>query len=139
MLTTGRVAEAAAVIETVHGWAADQDDVAGVLVVGSWARGAARMDSDLDVVVLTDTAAHAEPEAWLGLLGGRVVRQQQWGPLREIRVRRPSGFEVEMGVAPVSWAATTPVDAGTFRVVRDGHRIVHDPAGIVAALAEKCR
>jgi hypothetical protein len=44
-----------------------------------------------------------------------------------------------MGLAPVSWASVTPVDAGTVRVVDDGHRIVHDPDGIVAALAEACR
>jgi hypothetical protein len=139
VVTAERVDEAEAVVEAVQAWAAARGDVAGVVVVGSWARGAARMDSDIDVVVLTDTPRHADPDVWLGLLGGQVIRQQQWGPLREIGVRRPSGFEVEMGVVPVSWASTTPVDAGTFRVINDGHRIVHDPDGIVAALSEACR
>ena len=139
MVSPERIAESAAVIDTVQAWAAGHDDVAGVLVVGSWARGAARMDSDVDVVVLTDTPEHAQPEAWSGLLDGPVVRDQRWGPLREIRVRRPSGFEVEMGVAPVSWAATTPVDPGTFGVIKDGHRIIHDPDGILAALSAACR
>jgi hypothetical protein len=139
VLTDERIAEAEAVVSAVRAWATRHDDVRGVLVVGSWARGSARMDSDVDVVVLTDAPRHAEPDVWLGLLGGRVVRRQQWGPLREIRLERPSGLEVEIGVAPVHWAATAPVDAGTYRVVHDGHRIVHDPDGILAALSEACR
>jgi hypothetical protein len=76
---------------------------------------------------------------WSQLLGGRLIRRQDWGPLREIRLVRPSGFEVELGVAPLSWAGTDPVDAGTFRVINDGHRIVHDPDGSLAALANACR
>lgn len=109
------------------------------MVVGSWARDAARMDSDIDIVVLTDTPVHSAAETWAGLLNGKVVRQQRWGPLREIRLRRPSGFTVEIGVVPLSWAGTDPVDAGTCRVISDGHLIVHDPDGALAALSTACR
>jgi predicted nucleotidyltransferase len=129
--------EVRAIIDTVAAWAAQQGDVRGVVVVGSWARGTARMDSDVDVVVLSD--AHADPGPWTRLLGGQVIRQQSWGPLREIRVRRGSGLEVEVGVAPVSWAQVDPVDPGTRRVFTEGHRIVYDPDGTLAALAAACR
>ncbi|MFG2054414.1 nucleotidyltransferase domain-containing protein [Micromonospora sp. NPDC048930] len=129
MVTEERSREALSVVDLVAGWAAGHEDVRGVVVVGSWARGTARMDSDVDVVVLTDNAGYAEPEVWTGLLAGEVVRSADWGPLREVRVRRRSGFEVELGVTPVSWAGTDPVDPGTRRVISDGHRVVHDPAG----------
>ncbi|PWU55899.1 hypothetical protein DLE60_27165 [Micromonospora globispora] len=124
-----------------HGRAAGcglNPDVREVVVVGSWARGAARMDSDVDIVVLTDNPRHGEAGVWTGLLGGEVVRLADWGPLREVRVRRPSGLEVEMGVVPVSWADTDPVDSGTRRVISDGHRAVHDPAGVLARLSAAC-
>ena len=139
VISRERIDETEAVVGAVHAWAAGHDDVRGVVVVGSWARGSARMDSDVDIVVLTDAAGHADPDVWLGLLGGSVVRRQQWGPLREVRVRRPSGLDVEMGIAPLTWARTTPVDAGTLRVITDGHRIVYDPDGILAALSDACR
>ncbi|MGN9775912.1 nucleotidyltransferase domain-containing protein [Micromonospora sp. H33] len=139
MVTEERSREAQSVVDLVTGWAAERGDVRGVVVVGSWARGAARMDSDLDLVVLTDNPRYADADLWTGLLGGQVTRLAEWGPpLKEIRVRRPSGFEVEMGVVPVSWAHTEPVDAGTRRVIGDGHRVVHDPAGLLAALSAAC-
>ncbi|SBT40379.1 nucleotidyltransferase domain-containing protein [Micromonospora auratinigra] len=138
MVTEERAREAALAVDIVTGWAAGRADVPGVVVVGSWARGAARMDSDVDIVVLTDNPGYAEPEVWTGLLGGDLSRTARWGPLREIRVRRPSGFEIELGVVPLSWAGTDPVDPGTHRVISDGHRVVHDPAGLLAALAAAC-
>lgn len=138
-MTPERVDEIQAVTGKVMSWAADHRDVRGVLVVGSWARDAARMDSDLDLVVLTDVAARAAPAEWAHLLDGTVIREQQWGPLREVRVRRPSGLAVELGIAPLSWAGTDPVDSGTYRVINDGHRIVYDPDGILAALSAACR
>lgn len=96
------------------------------------------MDSDVDIVVLTDRARYSAAKVWTGLLGGEAVRLAEWGPLREVRVRRPSGLEVEVGVAPVSWADTDPVDAGTRRVVGAGHHIVHDPVGVLARLSVAC-
>ena len=126
-------------VDMVATWAAEREDVGGVVVVGSWARQAARMDSDVDIVVLTDNPRYAEPSVWTGLLDGEIVRLEQWGPLREVRVRRPSGFEIEMGVVPLNWADTDPVDPGTHRVISDGHSIRHDPAGLLAALSAACR
>ena len=123
----------------VAAWAAERADVGGVVVVGSWARQARRVDSDVDILVLTANPDHAEASVWAGLLNGEIVRLAQWGPLREVRIRRPAGLDVELGVVPLSWADTDPVDPGTHRVISDGHRILHDPAGRLAALSAACR
>ncbi|MGV9560016.1 nucleotidyltransferase domain-containing protein [Streptomyces sp. NPDC003522] len=40
-------------VRWVTAWAAGREDVVGVLLVGSWARGAGRAGSDVDLVVLT--------------------------------------------------------------------------------------
>ncbi|MCI4062597.1 nucleotidyltransferase domain-containing protein [Micromonospora sp. R77] len=139
MVTAERSEEVRSVIDLVASWATGREDVDGVLVVGSWARGAARMDSDVDIVLLTDNPGHAEPSGWTDLLGGDVIRLAQWGALREVRLRRPSGLEVELGFVPLSWADTDPVEPGTRRVVSDGHCVVRDPAGRLVALSAACR
>jgi predicted nucleotidyltransferase len=137
MVTRERSQEVRSVIDLVSAWSVEHEDVHGVMVVGSWARDAARMDSDVDIVILTPD--YAEAHVWTGLLGGEVVRLQEWGPLKEIRLRRPSGLEVEVGIAPPSWADTNPVDPGTRRVIDDGHRIEYDPVGLLAVLSDACR
>jgi predicted nucleotidyltransferase len=57
-------------IERLSKWSQDSPGVCGLAIVGSYARGTAKADSDLDVVVLCE-----EPESlinersWLGKLG----------------------------------------------------------------------
>ncbi|MFF8195501.1 nucleotidyltransferase domain-containing protein [Streptomyces bobili] len=132
--------EVRAVVERVTGWAAGREDVAGVLLVGSWARGAARADSDVDLVVLTtEPGRYADDEAWVRQLAlGEVIRNRAWGPVVEWRHLAASGLEVEVDIGPLGWARTDPVDAGTRRVVTDGARPLHDPRGLLGALVEAC-
>ena len=114
-------------------WAKTRDDLAAVALVGSWARGSARDDSDVDLVVLTET----DGDEWVPELapGAQLIRGGDWGAVTEHRLRLPSGLEVEVGIAAPSWAATDPVDAGTRRVVADGLRAFHDPQHLLAELA----
>ena len=52
--------EVRAVCRSVAGWAAARPDVVAVGLAGSWARGAARAGSDVDLVVVADV-----PEGWI--------------------------------------------------------------------------
>lgn len=141
MVTDKRAAEVHDLLAAVQSWANQRVDVLAVGLVGSWARGEACMDSDVDLVVLTtDTRAYLEDDAWLRELGGlRIVKTRAWGPLTERRFVLLSGLEVDAGIASPSWVATRPVDAGTRRVVSDGLRIIHDPDGLLARLVKACR
>ena len=124
-------------------WALRQDDIVAAAVVGSWARGSARMDSDLDVVVLTThPGQYVADDRWIAAAVGQdasVVRTQEWGPLTERRVRLSSGLEVEFGFVAPSWAAQDPVDPGTARVVRDGFEPLVDEDGMLARLMTAVR
>jgi hypothetical protein len=112
-------------------------------MVGSWARHEATMESDLDIVVLTDQKQHRlDDEGWIGVAVGEpatVIRRMKWGPLTERRVVLASGFEVELGLATLSWASTDPLDEGTAGVVRDGCLPLVDPDGILAQLVRVAR
>ncbi|MEU4196766.1 GNAT family N-acetyltransferase [Kribbella sp. NPDC026611] len=126
------------VLTAVVQWAAGDADVLGVGLVGSWARDAARLTSDVDVVVLTDVPEQSE-EVLKALDAVGVLRRQQWGPyLTELRLARRSGLEVEVGFATRQWAEIDPVDPGTRRVVTDGMRVLHDPHNLLARLQSAC-
>jgi uncharacterized protein len=45
-------AEARALIDAIAAWVGGPSDLRGLALVGSWARGAARPDSDLDLLIL---------------------------------------------------------------------------------------
>lgn len=124
-------------LDRAHAWAREQPDIRGLALVGSWARGSARTDSDVDLVVLTTASdRYLSDDEWSAALGAtRVLPTQAWGPLTERRLLLEDGLEVEVGLTDPAWAATDPVDPGTLRVVTDGMRILHDPDGRLAALA----
>ncbi|MEV5428007.1 nucleotidyltransferase domain-containing protein [Streptomyces sp. NPDC052701] len=135
-----RAAEAQEIIDRVTRWAAGRQDVVGLLLVGSYARDAARPDSDIDLVLLTTDPAPYSGTAWADELAlGELLRTRAWGPLTERRHATASGREVEIGIGSAQWARTDPVDPGTRRVVTDGARPLHDPAGVLAALIRACR
>ncbi|MBM3659923.1 MAG: nucleotidyltransferase domain-containing protein [Actinobacteria bacterium] len=143
MVTPERAAEYLEIVESVTAWAGGQRDITGMAVVGSWARGEPRMDSDLDLVVLTaEKQRYLRDDGWLlGAVGkpAEIVRTQEWGPLTERRAVLQSGFEVEFGFVAPTWARTEILDAGTARVVRGGCRPLHDPTGVLDRLIAAVR
>jgi hypothetical protein len=137
-LPAGRREEVERLLDTVRRWAGEQVDLHAVALVGSWARGAARADSDVDVVLLTDTpAAYLDDERWIAAFGATgLVRTQEWGVVTERRMAMASGLEVEFGVTSPKWAATDPLDAGTRAVASDGLVALYDPEGLLAELVD---
>ena len=124
MVTDERRREYTEVCDAVVNWVSERPDIRGVAVVGSWARSEPRMDSDVDLVILTtDEGAYLVSEAWASTAvsqPAQIIRTQEWGPMTEHRIRLASGFEIEFGFAPPNWAETNPVDPGTARVVLHG-------------------
>jgi len=81
-------------------WTEFQEDVQAIALVGSYARGAARDDSDIDLVLLTD-----QPQKYLDNLKwierfGNVDKYQteDYGKLISIRVWYLNSYEVEYGI-----------------------------------------
>ncbi|MGW2650691.1 nucleotidyltransferase domain-containing protein [Streptomyces sp. NPDC001393] len=140
MLPPERVTEINEIIDRITRWARGREDIVGLLLVGSCARNAVRPDSDIDVVLLTtNESGYLREDAWAVELGlGELIRTQPWGPVKERRYATASGLEVELGIGSPAWAKTDPVDGGTRRVVTDGARVLHDPAGILADLLAAC-
>jgi hypothetical protein len=123
-------------LSQVKAWAANRPDILAIALVGSYARGAARADSDIDLVLICESAQpYLADESWLSTFGKPMrIETEDWGLVQSKRVFYDDGAEVEFGITAPEWTATDPVDEGTRQVIGDGVQIVSDPAGLLAAL-----
>ena len=102
-------------------WGSKQPDVQGIALVGSYARGMASEDSDIDLVILTDKPRkYLDEIQWTKRFG--IVEKHQsedYGKLISSRIWYQNGREVEFGITTPDWAAI-PLDEGTRKVIGDG-------------------
>jgi len=114
----------------VADWAKSHSDILGVALVGSHARDEARVDSDIDLVILCEKPnEYINDTAWTNFFG--VVsssKLKDWGKLTSVNVWFDDGQEVEFGFTNDSWA-TFPLDSGTEKVILNGFKIVWDRKG----------
>lgn len=121
-------------IEAVRSWAGNRQDVIGVLLVGSYARGLPTPSSDLDLVVLVrDIRPYLSDREWARAFG-MVTREEHkdWGQVQSVRVWYEGGAEVEWGLTTLAWIAD-PLDPGTRKVLGDGYRIIFDRDGVLSS------
>ena len=113
-------------------WASAQPDISGVALVGSYARGAARQDSDIDLMILTtDVERYFQGKAWASLFGQiERIEEEDWGAAETLRVFYEDGGETEFNFSAPAWARI-PVDSGTYRVISDGMQILFDPQDLL--------
>ena len=114
-------------LQQVTAFAAAEPQIESVLLVGSYARGTQRTDSDIDLVILTARKADMAANPQFTGTFGPVSRQQAelYGACTSIRVWYTGGPEVEFGLVEPGWAAD-PLDAGTRQVLADGYIVLYD-------------
>ncbi len=119
-------------------WAQVQADIQAVTIVGSFARGQARPDSDIDLVILTDRPRkYLQNPGWAWLFGP-VERHQieDYGKLTSLRVWYVGGPEVEYGITSRRWL-DLPLDTGTRQVIEDGLLILFEREKLVSDRVRK--
>ena len=118
-------------------WASAQEDVQAIALIGSYARGEARDDSDIDLVLLTQQPErYLENVKWTTRFG--VVEKHEtedYGELISIRVWYQNGVEVEYGITTPDWAAL-PLDAGTQEVMRGGMIVLFERGNLLSRYAK---
>ena len=109
--------------------------VRAVALVGSWARGAAGEDSDVDFVVLSEELPDGPQSGWFdGLPIASAITTRGRGALTEWRWKTSEGFEIDTCVGSTSWAATQPIDPGTRRVLTGGLQRIYDTERLLLEL-----
>lgn len=118
-------------------WASRQPDIQGVALVGSYARGEAKDDSDIDLVILTDLPQKYLAEVqWPKRFGIIEKRQDEdYGKLTSLRIWYQDGREVEYGITTPDWAGT-PLDEGTRAVISGGMLVLFERGDLLSRHAE---
>jgi hypothetical protein len=136
------VHEISAILADVSRWARSRSDVRGLAVVGSYASGKARPDSDVDLVIVTDDPAAYGNAVWMHQAVGRCAvtesRRERFGNVWSTFVTLAQGPEIEFTFAEPSWAKADPPAAEVCDIVRGGIVILHDPHGELRALCSAC-
>ncbi len=121
----------ASVVRKLCAWAAHEQPIEGVMLVGSYAAGTARPDSDVDLILLAERPFdYIERREWLQPLG-TVIRHvvEDYGNVRSVRVFFADVGEFEFGFASPNWASAEPIDSGTRQVLQHGSVVLLDKRG----------
>lgn len=112
-------------LEVIRIWGSEAGDIYAVILVGSHARGDARPDSDIDLVIIADSPEKFLIEqSWLENFGHPVkTEHENWGLVQSLRVWYVSGLEVEFGFTSKDWI-TEPLDEGTRHVLENGYLFI---------------
>jgi predicted nucleotidyltransferase len=133
------------IVQVVLVWAKAQPKKRAVALVGSHARGTARPDSDIDLMLLTtDPHGFRADTAWVEQIDWHAIdtlphkwQDEDYGVVwsRRIWLEADRG-QVELTFAPLSWADVKLLDTGTRGVVSGGCRILYDPDALLASVCE---
>jgi len=126
---------ATSLINDVRKWAELREDVLGLAVVGSHARGDARPNSEIDLVlVCSEPNGLLVDTTWVSTFGdAQEICREDWGLVQSVRVVYQGAPEVEFGIAGIEWTVLPP-DGGTAAVVRGGCSILLDRDGGLSRL-----
>lgn len=125
-------------VDAFVAWASAQADVQAIALVGSYARAAARDDSDIDLVILTDQPEkYLEDVVWAEQFGEIENSQSEdYGKLISLRVWYRGSYEVEYGITTPDWVAL-PLDTGTARVINDGMLVLFERSALYSPPIKK--
>jgi C_GCAxxG_C_C family probable redox protein len=124
-------------LEQVSAWAAGQEDILALALIGSHARGAARLGSDIDLLILAEQPQrYLQDTAWAAGFGRVLLqREEDYGLVTSLRLWYADGREVEYCLAGRDWAAP-PLDAGTAEVIAKGMRVLFERGTLLSPLVK---
>ena len=144
------------ILEQVVNWVKKRPEILALALVGSYARGEATPDSDIDLMVIAlDTEVFRQNHDWVHQINWESINYkiQHWNDAeygvvwsRHIDLYNSKSnsknnltnkIKVEISFGLPTWASIQPIDAGTFGVVSRGCKIIYDPQHILTNLMSK--
>lgn len=135
------------ILQKVVEWGKECPEIYALAVVGSWARGTALINSDIDLMLLcSDPSQFRNSREWLEhinweSIGSKVDywRDADYGVVWSRHIFLQDRTEIEFSFGCPQWASLNPIDPGTFRVINHGCRIYYDAQGLMTELLEKIK
>lgn len=123
-------------------WAVNSSHILAVALVGSYARGTAHPDSDIDIMVITSNPElFRQGTQWISEIGWDQLeisvidwKDAEYELVWSRHMLLSNGLQVEFSFGPSQWAAIDPIDPGTKQVILDGCWILLDPTGLLNQL-----
>ncbi len=108
-------------------WAPRQEGILAAALVGSYARGTATDESDVDLVVIASSPqTYLQNTDWTTEFGNiRYSEVEHYGRLTSVRVRYEDDLEVEFGLTDELWASV-PLDEGTRAVIAGAMKVLFE-------------
>lgn len=136
-------AEAHSLTEAIAVWARGRSDIRALALAGSWPRGSARADSDLDLLMLVNAPAqYRSHQRWLYHIAlpepFRVVSHNGavYGVVWSCHALLEPTAELELIFASLDWASRDRLDTGTQGVIRHGFQVIVDKDGHLQRVVE---
>ena len=119
-----------AFLQSIVEWAKNEPYLMALALVGSYARGEASPESDVDLILLLrNPKEYLKDRDWISEFGepGHIV-QEEWGKVTSLRVLYADGLEVEFGLANLEWGSD-PSDEGDAQVIENGLVVLYEKNG----------
>jgi predicted nucleotidyltransferase len=96
--------------------------------VGSYSRGTANKDSDIDLVILAKNHKnYLSDMMWVNQFGDyRLIKKEKYGKVTSLHIQYLNSHEVEFAITTSAWTKVPP-NRGTVEVIQDGIQILYDP------------
>jgi|SRR5581483_1982743 len=121
-------------------WSIKQENILGVVLVGSYANNAAKENSDIDLMIIVkDLKLYLQDNSWIDKFGEVKqygIKDEDWGLVKTKRVFYRNGIEVEFNFSNEEWTKINPVDVGTKKVMKNGYNIMVDKNDLLNRLAD---
>ncbi|MGB6300502.1 MAG: nucleotidyltransferase domain-containing protein [Rivularia sp. (in: cyanobacteria)] len=140
------------ILEIVKNWAEIRSEILALALVGSYARGEATADSDIDLMLIAyNTEFFRQNYDWMYEINWESINYKiltfddaQYGAvwsrhiyLNRYKTKYSTNLKIEISFGLPRWASIDPIDSGTFAVVSRGCKILYDSQGILTNLMSK--
>lgn len=107
-------------------FAAQSEDIAAILLVGSYARNEQHDKSDIDIMIITgDEMKYITDCSWVNSIADiSSIEKENWGIVNTLRCFSKQ-TEIEFNICTTEWI-TLPLDPETEKVLRDGYKIIFE-------------